>query len=226
MSGITPLANSTQPKQLLFLVLGATGGTGQHFLNLALSDGHRIRAFVRSPEKLPSNPNIEVIKGSITDTSIDTDSLVSGVDAVISMLGDKNLQATEKINLAFIKQLIPSMRRSGVKTFLYQAGGLSKPYEGSLPPMLWILRNTLARGFNGQHLDNEAVMNYLATEAMDINWIVHRAGIYGDGESKGKLVRSNVKYSVGNFRDCAAYNYKTIFDKEAVHTMDFSYYAV
>jgi nucleoside-diphosphate-sugar epimerase len=207
-----------------FLVLGATGGTGRHFVSQALADGHRVRALARTPSKLPSGgENLEVRQGSITN-AIDTDDLVAGVDFVISMLGDVKLQRTAKINTAFIKRLVPSMRRHGVTRFLYQAGGLSRPYRGHLSPPLWIIRNTLARGFDGQHRDNEAVMAYLATEAGDIEWIVHRAGIGSDGPSKGVLERSKTKLSVATHRDCAAYNYRTITDASAVHTCDLSYY--
>jgi NAD(P)-dependent dehydrogenase (short-subunit alcohol dehydrogenase family) len=208
---------------LTFLVLGATGGTGKHFVARALADGHKVRALVRSPEKLPSGTDIEVIKGSITDP-IDTDALVSGVDIVVSMLGDKEAQRNAKINTEFVKKLVPSMRKQGVQKFLYQAGGLSRPYQGSLSPILWILRYTLASGFAGQHTDNEAVMEYLATEAMDIDWIVHRAGIGSDGPSKGKLARSSTEFSVATHRDCAEYSYQVIMDEEAKHTSDFSHY--
>ena len=117
------------------------------------------------------------------------------------------------------------MRRRGVKRFLYQAGGLSRPYQGRLTPLLWAIRNTLARGYNGQHEDNEAVMEYLATEANDIDWIIHRAGIGSDGPTKGVLQRSKTKFSVATHRDCAAYNYLSIMDASAFHTSDFSYYS-
>lgn len=211
-----------------FLVLGATGGTGKHFVTQALADGHRVRALVRTPSKLPSGaPNLEVRQGSITDTdTIDTDELVKGVDYVVSMLGDVNAQKNDKINTAFVKRLIPSMRRHGVKRFLYQAGGLSQPHGGQLSSILWIIRYTIALGYNGQHLDNEAVMEYLATEANDIEWIVHRAGIGGDGPSKGVLEQSKT-FSIATFRDCAAYNYRMVMDEDAsaVHTMDLSSYA-
>ncbi|MFT6571664.1 MAG: hypothetical protein ACJAWY_003390, partial [Sphingomonas echinoides] len=108
--------------------------------------------------------------------------------------------------------------------FLYQAGGLSRPHGGHLPPLFWAIRHTLARGFLGQHQDNEAVMAYLATEARDIEWIVHRAGIGSDGPSKGVLERSQTKFSVATHADCAAYNYRTITDASAVHTADLSHY--
>lgn len=91
--------------------------------------------------------------------------------------------------------------------------------------MLWAIRKTLARGYNGQHEDNEAVMEYLATAAQDIEWIVHRAGIGSAGPSKGLLERSAVKFSVATHVDCAAYNLRTVADAGAVHTADFSHYA-
>lgn len=140
------------------------------------------------------------------------------------MLGDKEVQRHAKINTAFMQRLIPAMRRQGVTRILYQAGGLSRPHDGHLAPSLWIIRNTIARSFIGQHRDNEAVMDYLATEANDLEWIVHRAGIFSDGASKGVLHRSAKKFSVATFRDCADYNYRTVADATAVHTADFSAY--
>lgn len=208
-----------------FLVLGATGRTGKHFVARVLKDGHTVRALVRDPAKLPAHtPNLQVQPGSITDVT-DLDPLVEGVDFVVSMLGDAKLQRQAKINLAFIKRLVPAMRRQGVKRLLYQAGGLSRPHQGRLTPLLWLLRNTLARGFIGQHEDNEAVMGYLATEADDIEWIVHRAGIGSDGPTKGVLARSETRLSMATHRDCAEYSYRTITDASAVHTSDFSHYA-
>ena len=208
----------------LFLVLGASGGTGKHFVAQALNEGHRVRALVRNPAKLSiTNANLEIRQGSITD-DLDTDSLVQGVDYVVAMLGDKQAQKTDKICYAFVQRLVPSMRKNGVKRFMYQAGGLSKPYGGELSWILWILRNTLASGFNGQHLDNEAVMEYLATQANDIDWMVHRAGIGSDGPSKGTLQRSKTQFSIGTHRDCADYNYRTVMDDSAIHSSDFSHY--
>ena len=207
-----------------FLVLGATGGTGRHFVAQVLGDGHRVRALARTPAKLaPGGDALEVRQGSITD-AIDTDALVAGVDFVVSMLGDVALQRHDRINAAFVKRLVPSMRRHGVRRLLYQAGGLSRPFQGSLSPVLWAIRHTLARGYNGQQEDNESMMEYLATEADDMEWIVHRAGIGSDGASKGVLERSDSRFSVATFGDCAAYNYRTVMDASAVRTCGLSCY--
>ena len=148
------------------MTLIGTGGTGKHFVSQALKDGHRVRALVRNPAKVEiSDPNLEIHTGSITDIP-DISKLVQGTDSVVVMLGDKEAQKKSKINTAFVKQLVPAMRQHGVKRLLYQAGGLSKPYNGELTWTLWILRNTLASSFDGQHLDNEAVMEYLATDVV------------------------------------------------------------
>ncbi|CAD6585055.1 MAG: hypothetical protein TREMPRED_004036 [Tremellales sp. Tagirdzhanova-0007] len=214
-------------RPLRFLVLGATGGTGKHFIAQALREGHAVRALVRNPGKLLATTDatgkLEVVKGSITET-VDTDKLVEGVDFVVSMLGDRAAQANGKIVFPFVQKLVPSMRRHGVKRFLYQAGGLSKPYGGSLTTFLWLLRNTVARGFNGQHEDNEAVMEYLATDANDLEWIVHRAGIGADGPSKGVLERSATSFSVASHLDCATYSYGLVRNDEAVRSCEFSMY--
>jgi putative NADH-flavin reductase len=211
-----------------FLVLGGTGGTGKHFITLALRDGHKIRALVRSSAKLPPFPPgqpIEVIHGSITDPTLDLHALVKNTDYIVCMLGDKEAQATQKINLPFIQRLVPAMRTHGVKRLLYQAGGLSRSHGGSLSPLLWIVRNTIARGFEGQHQDNEAVATYLATEAQDVEWIYHRAGIGSDGPSKGRLERELAWPSIGTHVDCADYSLRLVQDARAVHTADFSRYA-
>jgi putative NADH-flavin reductase len=211
-------------QQSTFLVLGATGGTGKHFVAQVLAEGHRVRALVRSPEKLTERrDNLDVRRGSITDP-LDTDDLVADVDFVVSMLGDKVLQRSTAVNTEFFRRLIPSMRRRNIKRLLYQAGGFSRPSGGHLSPVFWVLRNTVARSFDGQHRDNEAVMDYLAMEANDIEWIVHRAGIGSDGPSRGDLSRSSSKFSIAPHVDCASYNYRTVMDAAAVHSSDLSYY--
>ena len=210
-----------------YLVLGGTGRTGRHFIDVVLKDGHQVKALVRNPEKIErQDPNLELVKGSITDFG-QIDSLLSGVDFVVSMLGDAQMQQSVDVNTAFVKKLVPAMRRQSVKRFLYQAGGFTRPYKEELPFMSWLLKQTLVRfsGLLGQHRDNEAVISYLVEEAQDIEWMVHRASLYGDGPTKGILKRSKTKFSIAHFIDCATYNYHLLSDTSAIHTYDLSYYS-
>ena len=67
-----------------FLVFGATGSRGKHFVSLALQEGHKVRALARNPAKMTmQHPNLQVHEGSITAIS-KLDELVQGADFVIS----------------------------------------------------------------------------------------------------------------------------------------------
>lgn len=206
------------------LVLGGTGQTGQHFTRLALDAGHRLRVLARTPAKMTiDHDDLEVVQGALDD-DLDLDALLDGVDAVVMMLGDVAAQRERQVNTAFVRELVPAMRRSGTRRLLYQAGGLSAAPGKRLAPALRIVRSTIARGYIGQHEDNEAVMRYLDQDARDVDWVVHRAGIGSDGPSKGELQRSPSIISIGTFVDCATYNLRLLFDDAAVHTCDGSRY--
>ncbi len=210
--------------QQTLLVFGGTGQTGQHFTRLALDAGHRVRVLARTPSKMTiAHDDMEIVQGSIDD-DLDLDALLHGVDAVVAMLGDATAQRERKVNTALVGALVPAMRRSGTRRFLYQAGGLSAAPGKRLSPVLRAVRSTLARGYIGQHEDNEAVMRFLDDEARDIEWMVHRAGIGSDGPSKGELRRSSSRISIGTFVDCATYNLRLLGDDSAVHTCDGSAY--
>ena len=212
-------------EQKTFLVFGATGQTGQHFVSHVLTAGHKVRALARNPARLAlAGPNLDVREGAIADVAL-LDELLDGADFVVAMLGDAHVQKEHRINTSFVRELVPAMRRQGVKRFLYQAGGLSKPPQQRLSPVLWAIRTTVARGYIGQHQDNESVMQYLVDEAGDIEWMVHRAGIGSNGPSKGILERSRTKVSIATFTDCAAYNLRTVMDASAIHTCDTSSYS-
>ncbi|KAJ3141950.1 hypothetical protein HK100_005048 [Physocladia obscura] len=207
----------------IFLVFGATGGTGKHFVEICLARGHQVRALARIPEKLSPRENLQITQGSISETEKFED-LVKGVDYIVCFLGDGKAQQVAKINTTFCKQLIPVMRKHNVKRFLYQAGALTSHYETPLPAYLWVVRHTLASSMNGQHLDNEGVIHYLYKDCPDIEWIVHRAAILSSGPSKGTLKRSATKIGIGSFVDAAMYSFVIVQDASAVHTCDLSTY--
>jgi nucleoside-diphosphate-sugar epimerase len=71
------------------LVFGANGNLGSHFVNQALEAGYKIKAFVRSPEKyaFSENLNVEVVQGDAINYG-DVEKAVSGVDIVVSCLGN------------------------------------------------------------------------------------------------------------------------------------------
>jgi putative NADH-flavin reductase len=68
-------------------VLGATGRTGQHLLDLGLARGHEITAFVRSPHKIARKDRaLTVRKGDPRDVA-ELAATLAGHDAVLSAIG-------------------------------------------------------------------------------------------------------------------------------------------
>ena len=70
------------------LILGASGGTGRQLTSQAVEHGHRVTAFVRSPDKLDHGSGVRVVRGD----PLKTDWLASalpGHDAVLSAIGPR-----------------------------------------------------------------------------------------------------------------------------------------
>ena len=68
------------------LVFGATGPLGRHVTDGALSAGHQVTAFVRTPGRLAPRPGLQEMAGDVLDASA-VAAAVPGHDAVISALG-------------------------------------------------------------------------------------------------------------------------------------------
>jgi putative NADH-flavin reductase len=69
------------------LLLGATGHTGSHVVDLALARGHELTAFVRSPQRLErKDPRLTAVQGDPLDVKALAQAL-TGHEAVISTLG-------------------------------------------------------------------------------------------------------------------------------------------
>lgn len=72
---------------MVITVLGATGPTGSQIVQQALSNGHRVRALVRHPERLTvHNDALDVITGDATSPN-DLTAALQGSTAVLSALG-------------------------------------------------------------------------------------------------------------------------------------------
>ena len=56
-----------------------------------------------------------------------------------------------------------------------------------------------------------------------MGWMVHKAGI-NLMEFERLLKRSNTKFSLASFEDCANYNYRLLTDNLAIHSYNLSCY--
>jgi putative NADH-flavin reductase len=92
-------------------LLGATGRVGKAILELALQDGHEVKALVRNPEKLNiKHENLRVFTGNVLNLN-ELQPAINQADIVISTLGTDGGYTLSK-GTANLLQL---MRKEGVK---------------------------------------------------------------------------------------------------------------
>ena len=120
-------------------VLGGSGRTGRHVLDLALARGHDVTAFVRSPEKLARNERLHIVPGRAGDPDAVAAALV-GHDALLSALGPRPSEA---------------LRPHSLLTDLAASTGARQQFAF----FRWLLRHhirdltTMERAFTRSHLD-------------------------------------------------------------------------
>jgi uncharacterized protein YbjT (DUF2867 family) len=69
------------------LLLGATGHTGTHVVDIALSRGFAVTAFVRSPQKITrADARLAKVQGDPQDSAV-LSAALAGHDAIVSTLG-------------------------------------------------------------------------------------------------------------------------------------------
>ncbi|WP_372814620.1 NAD(P)-dependent oxidoreductase [Paenibacillus sp.] len=85
-------------------VFGLTGPLGMELIKQALEAGHAVVAFARSIEKLShlTHERLDIIKGDLSNRT-EIERAVTGVDAVISLLGPKgkimNTELSDGVNI-------------------------------------------------------------------------------------------------------------------------------
>lgn len=134
------------------IVFGATGGVGQHVVEMAVAAGHEVTAFARTPEKL-TTAGVNMIQGDAFNAQQVADAIV-GQEAVISCLGSSTGMKKSNELETMGKNIADGMEKAGVKRLIYCA---SAGVDGEIPGimgkmMMKMLANPLA--------DHRAALNY------------------------------------------------------------------
>ncbi|KAH7169994.1 hypothetical protein EDB81DRAFT_774208 [Dactylonectria macrodidyma] len=89
-----------------FLLLGATGRTGQHVVSELLSQGHTAVALVRTSDNLTPRPGLTVVTGSPLSKS-DIQSTLSAAPSLTPSAAIMTLNTVRKSNSPFAPQVSP-----------------------------------------------------------------------------------------------------------------------
>jgi putative NADH-flavin reductase len=101
------------------LILGATGGTGQHLVEQALAQRCHVTAFVRSPSKLEiRSPELTVVQGDVTDL-LAVERAVNSQDAVFCALGSATPLHQDPALVEGVRNVVDAMERLHVRRLVY-----------------------------------------------------------------------------------------------------------
>ncbi|HEX4340867.1 MAG TPA: SDR family oxidoreductase [Polyangiaceae bacterium] len=149
--------------QRIFL-LGATGRTGLPFLEMAEQRGHRVTAFVRSPAKLPSLPNLTVRVGDPLRVE-ELRAAIGGHDVVVTTLGHPDLRPSTLLGDA-AKSTVAAMQTAGLRRLLVVSAAMLFDDAGLIAA---ILRRSLLR-----HVARDSMEMERAVMSADLDWTVVR----------------------------------------------------
>lgn len=177
------------------LVVGASGATGRHLVEQLLIQGHRVKAVVRSPEKLPEswkkNDRIQIISASILELSDkEIREYVYDCQCIASCLGHnlnwkgiyghpRKLVTDATIRLCNAIKI--NNPESPVKYVLMNTTGnrnrdLNEPISFGQKCVIGLIRLLLP-----PHVDNEKAADYLRTQIGQNNQFIEWVAVRPDG---------------------------------------------
>ena len=102
-------------------ITGATGFAGRQAAAELLARGHKLKALVRNPESARLDPEVELVKGDISDSEA-LARLVTGADAVVHLAGAlaaADRQAYFAVNEAGTRALLGAAEKAGTERFVH-----------------------------------------------------------------------------------------------------------
>jgi putative NADH-flavin reductase len=108
------------------VIFGATGPTGRHLVEQALTAGHDVTAVSRRPDAIPPRPGLTVVTGDVLDPGT-AERAVAGADAVLSSLGTPLTRQPVTTYSHSAANIVAAMHRHGVKRLLVVSSSVMDP---------------------------------------------------------------------------------------------------
>jgi uncharacterized protein YbjT (DUF2867 family) len=170
------------------LILGASQGTGALAVKAALSKGHRVTAFARSPQKLAlDHPQLKKLKGDFHQPA-SVEAAVPGHDAVIVTASATSLGAFKE-NPRYFSQgtgyTIDVMKKAGVKRLsVLSALGTGESRRLLNPILRALMVDLILKTAFEDHARQEDQVR-----ASGLEWVVARPGRLTNGPAKHTYVK-------------------------------------
>ena len=113
-------------------LFGASGKTGQHFLNAALAKGYKVIALVRNGNSITqAHTNLTVVEGDVLNYT-DVNKVVEGADIVVSLFGHVK-GSPEWLQTNGTKNIVQAMKQYNLARIISLTGG-GVPYPAKDRP--------------------------------------------------------------------------------------------
>ncbi|XP_077977400.1 flavin reductase (NADPH)-like [Glandiceps talaboti] len=176
-------------------VFGATGGSGQNAVRLALEAGHSVIAIVRNTSKVETkHENLQVVEGNIFSDETLVPHL-AGVDAVLSCLGGTTLWKPTLYSES-IRPIVSAMRQAEVKRLVCITSWCTTTIRGDRGPFImeWFYKPFILRYLL---VDMRKMEQFLMSEEChDINFTIVRPPELLKSPSKGQEILAEIRQFV------------------------------
>ena len=198
------------------VIFGATGTVGCQVVQQALEQGHSVTAFVRNLSKLNiQHPQLSFAQGDVMDASV-VEKAIQGQDAVICVLGSKNLKST--IRSEGTQQIIQAMEKVGVRRLICQSTlGTGDSWNNLNFYWKYLMFGFILRQVFADHeLQEDLVRN------SNLDWTIVRPSAFTDGPLTGDY-RHNFPSTDRNITlqisraDVADFILKQLSDQSSLH---------
>ena len=139
-------------------IIGATGGSGRHFLELSTGEGHEVKALARTVSKLDDwKDHIELIQADGRDLESLKAALDPDVDVVVNIVGASNLSQARKVTDLYsvsTANLIAAMEHHGIKRLISVSSSGVEPQENDNWFYVHILKRFFLQPMYDRHASN------------------------------------------------------------------------
>lgn len=164
-------------------LFGASGKTGQQFLEQALESGHHLTALVRTPSKIiQKSSNLEIIQGDVLNED-EVNQTVDGCDIVVSLFGHVK-GSPEWLQTNGTKNILKAMQSSNINKIISLSGG-GLPFPEKDDPKFVDKAIRVIMKLTVPKILNDAIKHAEILRKSTTDWIIIRGPRLTDGPKKG-----------------------------------------
>ena len=167
-----------------FTIFGATGGTGKQLIEQALAAGNHVVAYVRNPSKLEfKHKYLTIVEGELADQMM-IEQVVSGADAVISVLGPRGDSKDKPITRG-MQNIIDAMNKYGVRRLIVSST-LSVKDPNDLPDLKSKVLVNIVK-FMMRAAYEEIISVAETVRKSDLDWTILRLTTLNNNPKSGRV---------------------------------------